>query len=320
VCGEKEMKSRKRRKRRQIRILKKSLLMICGALLMFSLINFFVGKVKEFSVVNVAKGEETTRFPVNNQKKSPVSNENGNATPNPSSDTKPYKPKESSQTDPDQEKQENNVNPPNNKQQVQEQKVVYLTFDDGPSMLTNQILDLLKREKVHATFFMVGNKMNEYPEAVKRVVQEGNYIGAHSMTHDYQRLYKQGHFVSEMEQTLSIIHNLTGQKTRLVRAPYGSRPSLSLKLRDDSARAGFKIWDWNVDTQDWDKTATTSTIVNTVNRQITKNKEVILLHEKQVTVEALPEMIRTLRAKGYAFKAYSPNEHFPLNFWNDRRF
>lgn len=94
--------------------------------------------------------------------------------------------------------------------------------------------------------------MNDYQDEVKRAVNEGNYIGAHSMTHNYHRLYKQGFFVSEMEQTLSIINNLIGENTSLVRAPYGSRAGLSLKLRNDSVNAGLKLWDWTVDTKDWE--------------------------------------------------------------------
>lgn len=316
--GESEMKSRNRLKKR---ILKRAILTMCMFFLLFSLIYYFIGKLNELEIENVAKGAENEQ--IQKSKKGTKHNTNGNAKQ--SGDTKPAikkrdGPKEISQNPRDPLKNEINViQSKNNQQIIQNQKVVYLTFDDGPSTLTHQILDVLNREKINATFFMIGKKINNHQEEVKRAVQEGNYIGAHSMTHDFNRLYNQGFFVSEMEQTLSIINHLTGENTRLVRAPYGSRPGLSLKLRNASVNAGLKIWDWNVDTHDWENTANASTVLNEVKKQTTKNNEVILLHEKQATLDALPEIISFLRAKGYAFKVYNPNEHFSLNFWNDRR-
>lgn len=315
------MKSRKRMKKR---ILERVILNLCVVFLLISVIYYFIGKLKEFEVENVAKGIVNEQVQEKNSKNVVKQNTNDNTTqsrPKDSEIEKLVRPKDSSQNEPIHHQQEKNENLNNNKQQsIHDQKVVYLTFDDGPSALTNQILDVLKREKIQATFFMIGKNMNEHQEEVKRAVKEGNYIGAHSMTHNYDRLYNQGHFVSEMQQTISIINNLTGENTRLVRAPYGSRPGLSVKLRNDSVKAGLKIWDWNVDTLDWESTANSSKIVNEVKKQTTQNKEVILLHEKQTTLDALPEIISFLEAKGYAFKVYNPNEHFSLNFWNDQRF
>ncbi len=300
------------------------MLNLCAFLLIVLVIYYFIGKLKDFEVENVVEGAGNEKVLVNSSKYGAEHITVDDATQSSAKKSEMEnldRPKESSQNEPNHHKQERNVHPQiNNKQQIiHDQKIVYLTFDDGPSEMTNQILDVLMREKVHATFFMIGKNMNEHQEVVKRAVKEGNYIGAHSMTHNYHRLYKQGLFVSEMQQTLSIINNLTGQKTRLVRAPYGSRPGLSVKLRNDSVKAGLKIWDWNVDTHDWENNANSSEVVNVVKEQTTKNKEVILLHEKQTTLDALPEIISYLKAKGYVFKVYNPNEHFSLNFWNDQR-
>jgi len=304
-------------------MLKRAFLSLCAVYLIFSHIYFLIGKLKEFAFENVAKSAENEQVQIKTSRKSAKQKSSDDhaiqSTCKKSEVGKLDKPKESSQN-PNVQEQQTKINQPKPNQQIkQNQKVVYLTFDDGPSELTNKILDVLKNEKVHATFFMIGRNLNEQKEAVKRAVQEGNYIGAHSMTHNYNRLYKQGFFVSEMHQTLSIINQLTGENTRLVRAPYGSRPSMNQKLRNDSVNAGFKIWDWNVDTNDWKKSANPSNILNEVKKQTTKNKEVILLHEKQSTLDALPEIISFLKAKGYALKVYNPNEHFQLNFWNDRR-
>ncbi|HDR7133779.1 TPA: polysaccharide deacetylase family protein, partial [Bacillus cereus] len=107
-------------------------------------------------------------------------------------------------------------------------KVVYLTFDDGPSELTGKFLDVLKEQNVASTFFMQGSNLQNtgFQENVKRAVKEGHYIGAHSMTHNSDKLYKKGQFVTEMKETLALIHNITGTTPKLVRPPYGSAPGL----------------------------------------------------------------------------------------------
>lgn len=71
-------------------------------------------------------------------------------------------------------------------------KVAYLTFDDGPSKYSNDMLDLLDKNGIKATFFMLGDNMRTYPDAVKRIVEDGHYPGLHSMSHDYNKLYKSG--------------------------------------------------------------------------------------------------------------------------------
>ncbi|EEL13908.1 Polysaccharide deacetylase [Bacillus cereus 95/8201] len=82
----------------------------------------------------------------------------------------------------------------------QSRKIAYLTFDDGPGVYTSQLLDILKKNQVKATFFLLGTNAHKYPDDVKREKSEGHYIGMHGMTHDYRQLYKEGKFVQEMEQ------------------------------------------------------------------------------------------------------------------------
>ncbi|WP_237088708.1 polysaccharide deacetylase family protein [Paenibacillus larvae] len=88
-------------------------------------------------------------------------------------------------------------------------KIVYLTFDDGPSPYQGEFLDVLKQNNVKATFFMVGQNMTPEREAnMKRVVEEGHYAGLHSFTHDYKRLYKSGgsaNFIEENKKTAALI-------------------------------------------------------------------------------------------------------------------
>ncbi|MCZ4148330.1 peptidoglycan-N-acetylglucosamine deacetylase, partial [Escherichia coli] len=85
----------------------------------------------------------------------------------------------------------------------QVRKVVYITFDDGPSEYTDTLLNILKQHEAKATVFMIGSQLNQHKTAVKRLVEEGSYPGLHSMTHNYKKLYKSGssaNFVKEFQK------------------------------------------------------------------------------------------------------------------------
>ena len=201
-------------------------------------------------------------------------------------------------------------------------KVVYLTFDDGPSKLTDQFLDVLREENVKATFFMQGNnlKKEHLQESVRRATQEGHYIGAHSMTHEYKTLYKEEQFVPEMSETLVLIQDITGIMPNLVRPPYGSAPGLKSKqMRDQIADVGMKVWDWTIDSNDWAFKDNPDQIVETIKNETNVDIEVVLMHEKIQTLQALPEIIAFYKEQGYKFVVYNDADHFELNFQNDIR-
>ncbi|SIR75442.1 polysaccharide deacetylase family protein [Paenibacillus macquariensis] len=201
-------------------------------------------------------------------------------------------------------------------------KVVYLTFDDGPSKLTDQFLDVLKEQNVKATFFMQGSnlKKTNLQESVKRVIREGHYIGGHSMSHDYQKLYTNKQFVPEMNETLALIHDITGTNPRLVRAPYGSAPGLrSERIRNQIVESGIKLWDWTIDSNDWRLKGHRNQILENIKRETKADVEVVLMHEKSQTLQELTEIITFYRDKGYAFGVYNDDNHFVLNFQNDER-
>lgn len=201
-------------------------------------------------------------------------------------------------------------------------KVVYLTFDDGPSTLTGQFLDVLKENNVKSTFFMQGNNLQNtsFQESVKRATKEGHYIGAHSMTHNNNKLYKSGQFVPEMKEALSLIHDLTGTTPKLVRPPYGSEPGLkNEEIRNQIVEAGIKVWDWTIDSDDWKFKDNPNQIIENVKSHTKDDVEVVLMHEKQQTLQALPQIIQFYKEKGYEFGVYSDVDHFQLNFQNDHR-
>ena len=201
-------------------------------------------------------------------------------------------------------------------------KVVYLTFDDGPSTLTGKFLDVLKKYNIKATFFMQGSNLQNtsYQENVKRAVKEGNYIGAHSMTHNSDKLYKKGLFVPEMKETLSLIHNITGTNPKLVRPPYGSTPGLkSEEIRNQIVEAGIKVWDWTIDSLDWKLKDNPNEIIENVKKYTTEDVEVVLMHEKEQTLQVLPSIVDFYKEQGYEFRVYKDSEHFCLNFQKDNR-
>ncbi|ADH07667.1 MULTISPECIES: polysaccharide deacetylase family protein [Bacillus] len=201
-------------------------------------------------------------------------------------------------------------------------RVVYLTFDDGPSELTGKFLDVLKEQHVSSTFFMQGSNLQNtgFQENVKRAVKEGHYIGAHSMTHNSDKLYKKGQFVTEMKETLALIHNITGTTPKLVRPPYGSAPGLKGQdIRNKIVEAGIKVWDWTIDSNDWKLKGNPQQIIENVKRTTTEDVEVVLMHEKLQTLQALPEIIKFYKEKGYEFGVYNEADHFQLNFQKDQR-
>lgn len=201
-------------------------------------------------------------------------------------------------------------------------KVVYLTFDDGPSKLTGQFLDVLREQDVQATFFMQGSNLQKkhLQENVKRATQEGHYIGAHSMTHEYNKLYKENQFVPEMKETLALIRDITGTTPSLVRPPYGSAPGLnSGQIRNQIVDENIKVWDWTIDSNDWSLKNNPTQIIENIKIGTTTDREVVLMHEHAQTLAALPGIIAFYKEQGYEFVVYDEEDHFDLNFQNDER-
>lgn len=203
---------------------------------------------------------------------------------------------------------------------------VYLTFDDGPNPGVKDILDILKSKKAKATFFMIEPQMRSYPNDVRRLVAEGHYPALHSVSHNKQQLYggKPYAVATEMLKTRKTLYDLTGIKSMLARVPYGSKPYMVKSFRDELARYQFKMWDWNIDTLDWENQSNPQQIYANLKagfqRERNGNKPVVILfHINKGTVEALPEIIDYIYAQGFQCVAYDPAEHFVVNFWDDGR-
>jgi len=192
--------------------------------------------------------------------------------------------------------------PPTNQTPTNTDKTVYLTFDDGPDRITPTILDLLSKYNVKATFFMLEPSMKQYPQTVQRVVEEGHKIGMHSVTHDKKKYYLNIQtVVGEMVQGQETLKELTGTNSQLIRTPYGSKPHMTKEYIHAIENAGFKMWDWNIDSEDW-KLTDGSFVQNTI-QQMTNFKRqepyVILLHDRETTAQHLEKLLQYLINNGY---------------------
>jgi peptidoglycan-N-acetylglucosamine deacetylase len=200
-------------------------------------------------------------------------------------------------------------------------RVAYLTFDDGPNGYTSGILDVLKDNGVKATFFVLAGGVQAHPEAVNRMLDEGHNIGLHGVTHDASKIYRSPQtVVNEMEQDNDAVTAATGYRTSIMRVPYGSKPWMSQGYRDAVVEAGYRMWDWNIDSCDsCSANVTADQIVANVKKQAAgKDYAVILFHDKKATLAALPRVISYLKEQEFGFKVIRPQTK-PLNFWGDVR-
>ncbi len=188
-------------------------------------------------------------------------------------------------------------------------KKVALTFDDGPNLpYTNEILDILKKEKVRATFFVCGANVKRHSEIVKRAAKEGHLVGNHSFNH--RRLPTLlGTIYEEIVETQKLIEDLTGQKQKLFRPPWGYMP---FWLEGKLAKEGFAIDPYDDSGHDWEQKITAAQIAKNVIDNA-RDGQIILLHDgrntiqnadRAKTVQALPQIIAELKKQNYEFVPY----------------
>ena len=172
-------------------------------------------------------------------------------------------------------------------------KAVALTFDDGPSNeKTKKILDILNKNKAHATFFMVGEKMSKDSTTVKAVYDSGNEIGSHTYAHANLTRQTAEERQQALSMTDSIFNTITGDNITLLRPPYGAYK------REMLTEFNYSVVLWNIDTEDW-RYKNTDRIIDTVLTNLTDGS-VILMHDSyNTTVEAVEKLLPILYAKGY---------------------
>ena len=179
---------------------------------------------------------------------------------------------------------------------------VYLTFDDGPSANTDQILDILDEYGVKATFFVVGKE--GYNDQYRRIVEEGHTLGMHSYSHVYRDIYESVEaYGQDLEKLHTYLYELTGVDSRIVRLPGGSSNTVSKdKIQDIIAylgQQGMTYYDWNVSSGDAASGYVSAQQIadNVLNHVSEHHTSIVLMHDasgKNTTVEALPIILEKI--------------------------
>jgi peptidoglycan/xylan/chitin deacetylase (PgdA/CDA1 family) len=198
-----------------------------------------------------------------------------------------------------------------------DEKKVYLTFDDGPSVNTQQILDILDYYDVKATFFTITNTSESAIESMKRILESGNTLAIHSVSHEYSAVYGSiEDFQDDVLGQQQFIYENTGYKTWFYRFPGGSSTSKAVCGMDNCIdfldEEGFEYFDWNVDSGDASgNNIPAETIIDNVLSAIGSGDEyIVLMHDapaKSTTVEALPAIIESLLEDGYKILPITKN-------------
>ncbi|RLQ95357.1 polysaccharide deacetylase family protein [Falsibacillus albus] len=187
-------------------------------------------------------------------------------------------------------------------QKANHEKVVYLTFDDGPSAESEQFISLLNKYHAKATFFMLEPNMKKHPEALQDMKKNGEGMGLHGVTHQASLIYRSPQtVVDEMKEDEKALINLTGVDTHLIRTPYGSAPYMKPNYMKAVDEAGFVLWDWNIDSEDW-KYPNGEFVQNTIHQVENfpyHQPKVVLMHEKSTTLAHLESILKYFQKEGY---------------------
>ena len=217
------------------------------------------------------------------------------------------------------------ANAPN--EALESKNTIYLTFDDGPSVNTPDILNILDKYNIKATFFMCGGNDKKAQSLMKMVAEKGHTIGIHSISHDYEKIYSSvDSFLNDMNNTYMSVYNATGVKPQIMRFAGGSvndfNTDIYKELTDEVTRRGFTFYDWNVSGEDASTDATWTSIYNNVLtgvKELPNGRAIVLLHDsadKYTTVTTVEDIITALLKKGYKFAPLDNNVkpvQFPFN-------
>lgn len=186
-----------------------------------------------------------------------------------------------------------------------EEKLVALTFDDGPHQKhTSDVLDLLAQYNAKGTFFVVGEHADKNPELILRMYEEGHELANHTYTHPFKVTVPQ--LMEEIKQTNDTIYSITGFAPTLFRPVEGQYTDAMIEA---ITKEGYMVvmWSWHQDTEDW-KDPGVKKIVDKVLKG-TKQGDVVLFHDgggnRQQTVDALAKILPALQIEGYKFVTIS---------------
>jgi peptidoglycan-N-acetylglucosamine deacetylase len=183
------------------------------------------------------------------------------------------------------------------------QKIVALTFDDGPSPVTLEVLEILKEKQVPATFFVIGKWVDRHPDVLQKNQFQGHEIGNHSNTHKNLKDLSETEITQEIMTTQNKVYRLTGRKPKYLRMPYGTYNDEFFKLNHQTLN--LYLIGWSSDPQDWKKQSTAK-IMETISNEV-ESGAIIVLHDgppeldRSQTLEILPQIIDQLQEEGYKF-------------------
>lgn len=203
---------------------------------------------------------------------------------------------------------------------LEKKKVAYLTFDDGPSYITAEILDTLDRYEAKATFFILGCTITkEGEECLKNMVERGHTIGIHTYSHNYRNIYSSVEgFLDDFYKAYLLIYETTGLKVNIFRFPWGSYNSYNKTIRHDlieeMERRGFTYYDWNISAEDSVGIPTEYRIKRNVLKNLERYRDpIILMHDAAVnhlTARTLPDILKSMTDNGYIFDTLNHREPY----------
>lgn len=192
--------------------------------------------------------------------------------------------------------------------EVTDGKIAYLTFDDGPSKHTPEILDILSENDIKATFFITGWCIDGKEDTLMRVADEGHTIGLHSWSHDYDEIYASPEaWLDDFAKVYNKVYDITGQKPWAFRFPGGSYNNFNKGTADtiiaEMKRRGFAYYDWNAATSDAMSSATYESCMEYLSDSLYSNHSVVLMHDSlELTPQYLQDVIDFLKDAGYSFE------------------
>lgn len=197
--------------------------------------------------------------------------------------------------------------------------IAYLTFDDGPSSITNSVLDILKKYNVKATFFVI-NSGSYNKTTLQREVNEGHTIGLHAYDHNYAIAYKDDNsYLDGIDKLRAKVKADTGFDSHYIRFPGGSSNTISKRyskgimsrITKTAKQRGYKYYDWNVDDDDAGRARTADDCYNNVVRELSPNRSnIVLMHDfgtNKKILDALPRIIEYCQKNGYTMLPIDDN-------------
>ena len=204
---------------------------------------------------------------------------------------------------------------------VNDDNCIYLTFDDGPSPYTEELLEVLDRYDIKATFFLSPEDTEYDFRMMKLIAEKGHAIGIHTHSHVFYEIYSNVEsYLDDFAQAYELVYRATGQRCRLFRFPGGSVNSYNYlihdELIDEMSRRGFLFFDWNVDSMDAKGASTEQIKSNVLNQTEKVSPAFILMHDgMENTLLVLDDIINALEAdaRGYSFRVITEDVR-PLQF------